>query len=187
MGLENMFMFSMNVIWQDLNTFIRVESKCKTSDVFSRITNWLDNNKDSALTVLIVCTYFIWFIPYFVIIIVYAYFKRSRIFQSAYEIEVTPNNYKLIRNKSNMVGVCCWYNWYNCELLLSSKYEEIEHFGKEAFIIGKNNRYGIYNAKQKKLVVQIDYNNYEFVDDFVILSSFKVKVKYNIYGERIMF
>ena len=58
MELENIFMFSTNVIWQDLNSFIRVESKCKTSDVFSLFTNWCNNNKDSPLIVLLVCTYF---------------------------------------------------------------------------------------------------------------------------------
>ena len=79
-----------------------------------------------------------------------------------------------------------WYNWYNCHLLLAPSYNQIQHFGNDAFIVNIKGKLGIYNAKLQKMVVKPLYSSYEFDGNFVIFSNKNATEKYNTYGERIM-
>lgn len=109
--------------------------------------------------------------------------SRFTISKCTYDIELTPNMYKLIRDMSGNLGICYWYNWYNCRLLLAPSYTKIHHFGNDAFIVNIKGKLGIYNAKLQEMVVKPMYSSYEIAGNFVIFNTVR---KYNTYGERIL-
>ena len=125
-------------------------------------------------------------IPMWIIQPLVASKKRKKISINAYDIELTPNIYKLIKDKSGKIGICYWYNWFNCRLLLESKYENAFHLGEDAFVVKDNGKFGIYNAKKRTIVVPLNFSNMRFDGDFVILSNKDITEKFNSYGERIM-
>ena len=112
--------------------------------------------------------------------------KRSKISNYAYDIELTPNVYKTIRDKSGNLGICYWYNWYNCCLLLVPKYNRIQRIDNDGFIVSTKGKFGIFNAKLQKMVVKPMYSSYEIVGNFVNFSNKNTTEKFNKYGERIM-
>lgn len=181
MDLNNIFNNATNVIWQDYKGFLRVESNCDIREIFHFLDDLLEKPYAFIFFFLIPLMPLCWFFGP-----LSAKCNRSNISKYTHDIELTPNVYKLIRSKSGELGVCYWHNWYNCCLLLAPRYNKIQRFGNDAFIVNVKGQWGIYNAKMRKMVVRPIFSSYKTVGNFVILSNKNITEKYNTYGERIM-
>ena len=181
MDLNNIFNNVTNVIWQDYKGFLRVESRCDFREIFHFSDDLFEKPYAFILIFLIPFMPLWWFLGP-----LSAKGNRSNISKYTHDIELTPNVYKLIRDVSGNLGICYWYNWYNCRLLLTPSYNKIQHFGNDAFIVNIKGKLGIYNAKLQKIVVKPVYSSYEIAGNFVIFQNKNTTEKYNTYGERIM-
>ena len=182
MNFNNIFRSATNIIWQDYKGFLRVESNCDFREIF----HFMENIHEKPYFVFIIFPLVLFCPLWWFLGPLSAKSDRSTISKYTHDIELTPNVYKLIRDVSGNLGICYWYNWYNCRLLLAPCYNKIQHFGNDAFIVNIKGKWGIYNAKLKKMVVKPMYLSYEIVGNFVIFSNTNTTEKYNTYGERIM-
>jgi hypothetical protein len=78
---------------------------------------------------------------------------------NADEIEVTNNEYKMIRKDNGNMGIC-QVNQENDEatLLLPSKYKIIKGFDNSYIVKNQKEKYGIYNAELKTFVAKCEYD-----------------------------
>ena len=182
MDLNNIFNNATNVIWQDYKGFLRIESNCDYREIF----HCMENICEKPYFIFIMLPLIVFMPIWWFLGPLSAKSNRFTISKYTHDIELTPNVYKLIRDVSGNLGICYWYNWYNCHLLLAPSYNQIQHFGNDAFIVNIKGKFGIYNAKLQKMVVKPLYSSYEFDGNFVIFSNKNATEKYNTYGERIM-
>ena len=108
--------------------------------------------------------------------------KRSDIASNAYD-----NEFKITRDQNEKYEVCYWHNWYNCSLLLNSRYDLIVNFDNEGFVVCKKGKYGIFNAKKNKIVVPYMYEEFNVDYSQGTLTRNSKRTIFNQYGERVMY
>lgn len=185
--MEKRDLFSMltSTIWQDWKSHIRTEKECAFNEIFYSWTKLFEDS-NGPLGCILLLFMIVFAIPWWFLGPIIASANRASISRSANDIELSPNDYKLIRNSQGRIGVCYWHNWYNCELLLPAMFDNIEHFASESFVITVNGKHGLYNARNKKMHIKPIFERYKIDGNFVVFSTENSKVKYNCYGERVL-
>ncbi len=189
MNRSNLFSAATGVIWQDFKGFKRSEKDCKFNEIFhwtDSAIDKLDNPIIALLCIALIPLIFAFMILWWFLGPLSAAINRNSISNNAYDIELTPHQYKLTRNKKEKIGVCYWLNWYNCKMLLTLNFDSIVRFDEETFVINKNGKFGLYNAKKDKIVVSCKNSSFFIDGAFVTFDSNGKKQKFNKYGERIM-
>lgn len=182
MEKEILFRMLTSPIWQDWNSHIRIEKQCDFDEIFYPLRKAVNES----WTGVILALFFILFgMLWYLIGPIMAFVNRARISRNAYDIEVTTSDYKLIRNNLGRIGVCYWHNWYNCKLLLPTKFDNIEHLTPESFVITIDSKHGVYSA-DKNIYIKPVFETYKIEGKFVIFTTANSEVKYNCHGERVL-
>lgn len=173
-------------LWQDINGFIRYEKEKAPK---------LDNEKEWAFLLLLVpginLIFMIAQIVYWIILL-HTMLKgrnsRRKITRYAYDIEVSTSDYKFIRTKEGLIGLCFWEDWYSNFLLLKPKYTTIDRINDYSYILKQNDLYGLYNANRKAIILPCKYDKITNIrDDIYEVTLNNGKSKYNIEGDRILY
>lgn len=107
--------------------------------------------------------------------------------RNAYDIEATPNSYKILRNKKGRIGLCFWEKYASCKLLLNSSFDEIKHGLHYSYILKKNGKYGLYNAEMRRYLTDCIYDDIKEISDKVyLLNRSGTITKINYKGDRVL-
>ncbi len=111
-----------------------------------------------------------------VYLVIIKYFDSPQI-REIYNIERSGNSrYLIVQDINNKYGIC------DCRprriiMALPMIYDIIHPCvglnGDKAYICGKNNLFGVYNASMNKLVIPIEYDNIEMISDGILSASKK--------------
>lgn len=175
--------------WLDFQTFKWQESDCNFNEIFYGLSQFVEESNHTllALGALFLLPFWVagmiswWFIGP-----IRAAIRRSDIASNSSDIEETSNDYKITRDQNERYGVCYWHNWYNCNQLLDSRYDLIVGFDYEGFVVCKDGKYGIFNAKKNRMVVPCQSENFHLEYRQVVIERNGKKTTFNQYGERLM-
>ena len=175
-----------SVLWQDYKGFIRYENDKAPKLTKENDWSWLLLFVP-IINILYILMMFVAYIALLVIIIK-GILSRRTIARYAYDIEVNTYNIKLIRNKEGNIGICNWEDWYNNKLLIKPSYNNIQRIDEYSYIIKKDCKFGLYNAKQEKLILDCQYDSISNIHDNVYEAHQNGQMtKYNIEGDRILY
>lgn len=176
--------------WLDFQTFKRQESNCKFNEIFYGLSQFIEEANGTLLVLGLLFLLPIWvlgMISWWFLGPLTAAIHRSSVSRNAYDIEDTSNDYKITRNEDDKYGICYWHNWYNCNQLLDSRYDLIVGFDYEGFVVCKDGKCGIFNAKKNKMVVPCVYEKFDVDYSQVKLTRNGKRTNFNQYGERVMY
>lgn len=185
MEAKNIFDLLNSTLWQDFKGFLRDE---------------INKDKGTVEMPFIIRELFVWLIfltlspililamPKYLFAVLLSPFRRRRITNMAYDIEVTTSKYKLIRSQKGKYGICFWENILENKLLLKSKYDKIVRSESgNAFILEKNGLFGLYGANVQKIILDCKYTSISNLhDDIFLAKKGETECKYNSMGDRIL-
>ena len=177
---EKLFNILNSVLWQDFKGFLRGE-KCDVS-ILKDIYGILIFIVLSPL-LLLISPKFLYYMLMFPI-------RRRRLAKFAYDIEVTTSDFKLIRNKDGLYGICMWNTKELpvVKMLLKSRFDKITRSESgNAFILEKNGLFGLYGANVQKIILDCKYTSISNLhDDIFLAKKGEIESKYNSMGDRIL-
>lgn len=193
MELNNFFSLLNEGIWQDYDGFLR-EEKSQNNPIEKQFGKVF-----AAFLVIILMGIATIGIEYYLVIIVFCFgiyliygfvsrvMKRKAISDNAYDIEVTPNKLKVIRNFKHKMGLCYWNNYIDNKLLLPPIYDRIVKGCSESYILSQNGKYGIYSFEAKKIIAKCAYDKIEVISETIYRLYRNGNVfKMNTNGDRIL-
>lgn len=96
--------------------------------------------------------------PIFLVIIAYLCVQHSSVLSKIYNIEKTDNDIVMIENRCGMYGVCLCKE-QTIKLLLPCIYTKVYPCCDKVYICMKKNKWGVFNAELKKMVIPVEYDN----------------------------
>ena len=153
--------------WLDFQTFKRQESNCKFNEIFYGLSQFIEEANGTLLVLGLLFLLPIWvlgMISWWFLGPLTAAIHRSSVSRNAYDIEDTTNDNKITRNDDLIVG-----------------------FDYEGFVVCKDGKCGIFNAKKNKMVVPCVYEKFDVDYSQVKLTRNGKRTNFNQYGERVMY
>lgn len=96
--------------------------------------------------------------PIFLVVITHLCVRHSSILSKIYNIEKTDNDIVMIENRSGKYGVCLCKK-KTIKSLLPCIYTKVYPCCDKVYICMKKNKWGVFNAEIKKMVVPVEYDS----------------------------
>lgn len=119
------------------------------------------------------------------------YFVMSIFFVLQIIYNVEKNNYKdnefvIVQNRSGEMGICrC--DKHRLVSLLSMNFTKIYHCGEDAYIVMMDEKFGVFNATLRKMVIPVIYDNIEIEGkDCLLAIKNNVGSRFTTKGYRIV-
>lgn len=125
-----------------------------------------------------------WALGIFVCLYIFSF--DSPVLSRIYNIENTDSKYVVVQDRFGKMGLCrC--GRYRLVPLLRFKYEKIYPCEKDSYICKKRDKFGVYNATLRKMVLPVVYDSIELrEDDALVVTQNGVASKFTTKGYRII-
>lgn len=110
--------------------------------------------------------------------------------KSAYDIEDTISDFRLIRSENGYLGLCEWGLSYEFSrrVVIEPKYAKIVRWQEDGYIVtDRNGKMGLYSTQDAKWIFQPCCENIAVESDSVVVVTAQNRTqRYNIKGDRIL-
>ena len=121
-----------------------------------------------------------------IIVCLYIFSFDSPVLSRIYNIENTDSKYVVVQDRFGKMGLCrC--GRFRLVPLLRFKYEKIYPCEKDSYICKKENKFGVYNATLRKMMLPVIYDSIEQEgDDTLVVTQNGMHSRFTTKGYRVI-